>query len=613
MASNPPARSPLRQAALTLALMAVATFAVLAGREALRLGAISETSRPAETPTASSQAVAALPGASMSGAAERGGPGPGIVFGRLIDGQTGLPVRDGGMTLLELGRRTITLPDGQFRFDSVPPGAYTLVAGPAEGYVPASRPARVLGEGADLGFVALLPAAPPVVIEPAFGGRITACGGSQLLVPSDALVEASALQLTCIGKADGLPTSAPAGRLPLAAVDLAPGELAMVGPARLVLDLPVQPRYSAGVTLDLLRLDLDRLIWTPSGSLTVDEGGRSASGDILALGTYLAAAPPFGTFMGSPGEGPALTRINTALRPAGEPVEAFPAGSAMVFLSYDYARMQDTVVRVRTVDAAGDVLFEHESRHEGEGREDLAMLPESGAWPSGPFVSTLYVGQPAEIRSISWSVGLAPAADPAAPVVSYSSDWSTAPLPAAPALPVAGCPVPVGWYAYTVQAGDTLTGIAARTGTAARALASANCLPSERILAGQALYVPTIVWRNKPPLPAVVKPPLPPAPTRQAGPGAPGQATSAWYTPAPESPWVKATRPPDPTLAPRPVYPTPQPAPWQAPPLEPAPAPQPSPDLTIRRQPEPGLPPPPKDPRPPDPTLAPRPTDPPLP
>lgn len=611
MASNPPPRTPLRQTALTLALMAVATFAVLAGREALRLGTDRDTALPARTPLATGQAVAALPGASMAGAAERGGPGPGIVVGRLIDGQTGLPVRDGGMTLLELGRRTITLPDGQFRFDSVPPGAYTLIAGPAEGYVPASRPARVLGEGADLGFVALLPAAPPTLVEPAYGGRLRACGNSQLLVPSDALVEATPLQLTCIGKADGLPASAPAGRLPLAAVDLAPGDLALLGPARLVLELPIQPRYSAGVSLDLLRLDLERLIWTPSGSLTVDEGGRSASGDILALGTYLAAAPPFGTFMGSAGEGPALTRINTALRPAGEPVEAFPSGTAVVFLSYDHARMQDTLVRVRTVDAAGEVLFEAERRHEGEGREDLPMLPESGAWPDGAYVSTVYLGQPAEIRSVSWSVGLAEPTAPAAPVVSFSSDWASAPLPAAPSLPVVGCPVPAGWYAYTVQPGDTLSGIAGRTGTETRVLASANCLLGERILAGQALYVPTIVWRSKPPVQLPPVPSAPAAATRQSAPAAPGQATAVWFTPVPESPWVKATRPPDPTLAPRPVYPTPAPAPWEAPPV--APAPEPSPDLSIRRQPEPALPPAPKDPRPADPTLAPRPTDPPQP
>jgi LysM repeat protein len=52
------------------------------------------------------------------------------------------------------------------------------------------------------------------------------------------------------------------------------------------------------------------------------------------------------------------------------------------------------------------------------------------------------------------------------------------------------CVPPAGWYAYTVQAGETLYGIAARYGLAAGDLQRANCLPSDLIQAGQRLYVP---------------------------------------------------------------------------------------------------------------------------
>jgi hypothetical protein len=94
-------------------------------------------------------------GAGAHGAVRR--PGAGILIGRVIDGVTGLPVPDAGASLLGLEQRTLTGPDGRFRFDGVPAGALTLILGPADGYVAASRAIDLDAEGPDAGLVTLLP------------------------------------------------------------------------------------------------------------------------------------------------------------------------------------------------------------------------------------------------------------------------------------------------------------------------------------------------------------------------------------------------------------------------------------------------------------------------
>lgn len=56
---------------------------------------------------------------------------------------------------------------------------------------------------------------------------------------------------------------------------------------------------------------------------------------------------------------------------------------------------------------------------------------------------------------------------------------------------VCAATLPDGWIAYTVQSGETLSDLAARTGSSTQALADANCLAdSRRIIAGQMLYLP---------------------------------------------------------------------------------------------------------------------------
>ena len=72
---------------------------------------------------------------------------------------------------------------------------------------------------------------------------------------------------------------------------------------------------------------------------------------------------------------------------------------------------------------------------------------------------------------------------------------SVTPIGAATATPLPGtptvCAVPLDWFPYVVQPGDTLTDIAARTSSTIQELVVRNCLASaDAIFVGQTLYVP---------------------------------------------------------------------------------------------------------------------------
>jgi len=72
---------------------------------------------------------------------------------------------------------------------------------------------------------------------------------------------------------------------------------------------------------------------------------------------------------------------------------------------------------------------------------------------------------------------------------------SVTPIGAATATPLPGtptvCAAPLDWFPYIVQAGDTLTDIAARTSSTVQELVVRNCLASpDAIFVGQTLFVP---------------------------------------------------------------------------------------------------------------------------
>lgn len=551
----------------------------------------------AGSPPTPAAAVAPIAGADRSGAgglaASRGaGPGAGVVVGRLIDGVTGLAVPDAGVAILEIGRRTVTAPGGHFRFDGVPTGRFTLVVGPADGFLPRSLDVSVLPDGLNASLIPVVPATPPTLIVPEFGGKVPACGDTQLLLPTAAVGEPTPIQVTCITHAGAFPAPPPAGRLPLAAVDTAPAGTALASPGRLTVDLPSQPRYAAGVTLDLLRLDLHRLIWVPTASLVVDAGGRTATGSVNALGTFLVAAPPFGTFLSATDAGPAITRLNTSSGAQAAPQEVFATGTAVVYLSLDYGGLSDTPLRIRTTNRKGEVVFESTRTVSGSGHDDVPMAHGRSAWPVDAYLTTVDLGTTTEPSSVAWRIAAEPTPRPAPPTLPaivppglQASGAPAAPWPAAP--PRSAC-VPAGaWYAYYVQPGDTLYGLAEYTGIDAGSLARANCLDSLILQAGQVLYVPNPPRAPKPVFPggplwspyAGVKPTLAPPPVAQPAPpigAGPSQAAPPAGLPAPGMPTPgapgggapaqpgfdpsKGLRGPEPTLAPRPAAPVPPPA-----------------------------------------------------
>lgn len=72
--------------------------------------------------------------------------------------------------------------------------------------------------------------------------------------------------------------------------------------------------------------------------------------------------------------------------------------------------------------------------------------------------------------------------------------------PAPPIPPATNTPTPVpctisrpaNWVRYQIVAGDTLSGIASRTGTSQTDIQRVNCLPSEQVVAGAYLFVSTL-------------------------------------------------------------------------------------------------------------------------
>jgi LysM repeat protein len=110
-------------------------------------------------------------------------------------------------------------------------------------------------------------------------------------------------------------------------------------------------------------------------------------------------------------------------------------------------------------------------------------------------------------------------------------------VPALPTATVLATPIPTlcgppfGWTIYIVRPGDTLASIARATGTTVAQLMLANCLVSDRIYAGQRLYVPRL------PIPPTLPPTFTPTPT-------PTDTETPTATPTPTSPVVPTTETP---------------------------------------------------------------------
>jgi len=77
---------------------------------------------------------------------------------------------------------------------------------------------------------------------------------------------------------------------------------------------------------------------------------------------------------------------------------------------------------------------------------------------------------------------------------------SSKPIVSATANPTSkSCPPPGGWYAITIQTGDSLATLASQYHTTTDALSKANCLLTESILPGTVLYIPDLPPTQMPP------------------------------------------------------------------------------------------------------------------
>ena len=142
---------------------------------------------------------------------------------------------------------------------------------------------------------------------------------------------------------------------------------------------------------------------------------------------------------------------------------------------------------------------------------------------------------------------------------------------AVPTLAAPACGPPITWVIYRVRPGDTLGTIARATGTTLSQLMVANCLTSDRIYTGQALFVPHL------PFPIPTRPPIfiptwtpTPIPLPTVPPTAPPTPTES--VPTFETPTDTPTLPPPtetlpPTETPTDI-PTPTPAPTEPPPTD---------------------------------------------
>jgi LysM repeat protein len=477
-----------------------------------------------------------------------------------------LPVADTVVALVEPDRRTITAPDGSFRFDGVAGGPVQVVYGPAPRHVPQSAPRRIAPDGLDLGLVALPPSAAPQLVTPEYGGVIPGCGDTRLSVTTGALAEPTELRLTCVDEPVSFPAPPPAGRLPLVVLDLAPHGLDFEAPAELEVDLPAQPRFADGVALDLMRLDLYRLSWEPAGTITVTANGALARGPVEGLGSFIVAAPPFGALPQNEAAEPQIPRYGVSNEPGGSPVTEFGPAELLIFADFEYAGMNNTPVSIRTNDDQGNVVYESSRPYSASGSDSAPMYAPNGRWPAGRYHTVIFVGEPPKAigPAVTWQVLASPPAAPTARVQAFADTVPSGgivpeagldtPPGAAIAPPLQGCPLPKGWLEYYVRQGDTLSSLAVATGSEVSRLVAANCLKGPTILVGQRVFLP-----NNPFSPVKPKPVADPRPT-VAQPGLPQPPiTGPAATPLP----AKPRDPVQPTLAPPPPE-------YSAPPVQPA-------------------------------------------
>jgi hypothetical protein len=89
----------------------------------------------------------------------------------------------------------------------------------------------------------------------------------------------------------------------------------------------------------------------------------------------------------------------------GPPVTQFPSGTAVVYVVFDYADMQNEEITIKVWSPTGEVLFEQTQAYSGSGTESIEVLgPEGGAFPDGRYATNFYTGI-LPYKTLIWDVG----------------------------------------------------------------------------------------------------------------------------------------------------------------------------------------------------------------
>jgi len=126
---------------------------------------------------------------------------------------------------------------------------------------------------------------------------------------------------------------------------------------------------------------------------------------VLATPTPLPPAPPAGS----------IVNFRMSTTDKGNPAMEFPAGTAKVYVVFNYADLTGEDLHVRVYDPTGQVLLDQKQTYKGSGTESVAVAPKTGTLPGGSYVTVLYRGPfDSPAQSLTWQV----AAPPAPPAVS---------------------------------------------------------------------------------------------------------------------------------------------------------------------------------------------------
>ena len=81
----------------------------------------------------------------------------------------------------------------------------------------------------------------------------------------------------------------------------------------------------------------------------------------------------------------------------------FPAGTATVYIVFDYAYMAGEEVRIKVTDNVGNVLHEEVRTLSGDDTVSIPVSGGEGGFPAGPYLVEIYQGG-GVIKTISWDV-----------------------------------------------------------------------------------------------------------------------------------------------------------------------------------------------------------------